>query len=109
MAFKLLPNKVYKTDPSTIGVVVFQPVGGDIQLKGTNVVKYKETNNSKKIIVPSLDDLITITDDMMAADTVNPMTCLTTWIAFEGDDAVVWVNGGIDITVTPADSGEIVQ
>lgn len=106
MAFKLLPNKVYKTNQSTLGVIVFQPVGGDVQLKGTNVTKYDVTDGKKRIMTPSFDDLITITDDMMTADTVNPMTSLTSWIGFEGDDAVVWVNTGIDTNVTPADDGE---
>lgn len=110
MAFKLLPNKVYKTNQSNLGVVVFQPVGGDIQLVGTNVTKFNITDGKRRIVKPNFEDLITITDDMMSADTVNPMTCLTSWIGFTGDDeSCVWINGGIDTTVTPAEEGELID
>jgi len=107
MSFKLAPNKVYKTKSRNLGVVVFQPVGGDIQLMGTNVCKYNVTDGKRRLVKPDFDDLITITDDMMTADTVNPMTSLTEWIGFTGDDETeVWLNDGIDETVTPAEPFE---
>lgn len=103
MGFCLKPGKVYKTNQSNLGVVIFQPKGGDIQLYGTNVTKYANENGKKRIIIPSFDDLILIWDDLMQEDTVNPMNCLTTFIGFtsECEDAEVWVNTGIDETVTP--------
>lgn len=106
MAFKLLPNKVYKTNQSNLGTIVFQAVGGDAQLKGTNITKYNVTDNRRRIVIPSFDDLIDITDDLIPQNTVNPMTGLTEWIGFTGDDTILWVNGGIDERITPAESAE---
>ena len=106
MAFKLLPNKVYKTNQSHLGTIVFQAVGGDAQLVGTNVMKYNVTNDQRRVVIPDFDELISISDDLIPQDTVNPMTGLTEWIGFTGDDTVLWVNTGIDEKITPAEPAE---
>ncbi len=106
MAFKLLPNTVYKTNQSHLGTIVFQAVGGDAQLVGTNVMKYNVTNGERRVVIPNFDELINISDDNIPQDTVNPMTGLTEWIGFTGDDTVVWVNTGIDEKITPAAPAE---
>lgn len=103
MGFRLFPNKVYATQATNLGVVIFQPVGGNIQLYGTNITKYDSSNGRKKVIIPKFEELIKITDDVMAKDTVNPMNCLTSWIGFTSDTpgTEVWINAGINETITP--------
>lgn len=103
MGFRLFPNRVYATNATNLGVVIFQPVGGNIQLYGTNITKYDSTNGKKRIIIPEFEELILIWDDWMQKDTVNPMNCLTSWIGFKSDnpDTEVWVNAGINETITP--------
>ena len=102
MGFCLKPDTVYKTNLTPLGVIVIQPVGGNIQLYGTNVTLYDSSNGGKKLIIPEFKDLIIIWDDWIQKDTVNPMNCLTTFIGFKADkpDTVVWVNEGIDIKNT---------
>jgi hypothetical protein len=103
VGFCLKPNTVYMTIPTPLGVTVFQPMGGDIQLFGTNVTRYSNKDGNKRIIVPDFDELILIWDDWMQDKTVNPMNTLTTFIGFKSKnpDAVVWVNNGIEVKVTP--------
>lgn len=103
MGFRLLPNKVYATKQTTIGNVIFQPVGGKIRLYGSNITKYSNINGNKKIIIPKFEELISIWDDEMLENTVNPMNCLTAWIGFtaENENVEVWVNAGINERITP--------
>ena len=105
MGFKLLPGKVYATNPTHTGITIFQIVGGDVQLFGTNITKYSNKNGDKRILVPEFEDLIVIWDDVMQMDTVNPMSCLTTWIGYKAVDPLdpveVWVNAGINERITP--------
>lgn len=103
LGFCLKPNKVYATDMTNLGLVIFQPVNGNVQLYGSNVTRYINKNGSKKIIIPEFKDLILIWDDWLQKDCVHPMNCLTSWIAFEADnpDTELWVNTGINLRLTP--------
>lgn len=103
MGFKLEQNKVYATNPTNLGTISFQPVNGNAQLYGTNVTRYSSKNGEKRIVVPSFDELVLIWDDWLQKDTVNPMTALTSFIGFKSDnpETELWVNGGIDIKITP--------
>lgn len=105
MGYCLKPNIVYMTNPKHLGSVIFQPVNGNIQLFGTNIVKYDSTNGRKDVIIPPFEELICITEDWMLKDTVNPMTALTNFIGFLSDnpDTEIWVNntGVINETKTP--------
>lgn len=98
MGFCLKPKVVYATDMTNLGVVIFQPVNGNIQLYGSNITKYKSVDGDKRIIIPKFEELILIWDDWMQKDCLHPMNCLTSWIAFEADnpDTEVWVNTGIN-------------
>lgn len=103
MGFRLLPNKVYATKQTNLGNVIFQPVGGNIQLYGSNITRYSNENGNKKIIIPKFEELIQIWDDEMIENTVNPMNCLTSWIGFtsNNENTEVWVNAGINENITP--------
>lgn len=103
MGFKLLPNRVYATNPTNLGTISFQPVNGNAQLYGTNVTKYKNVNGDKLLIIPDFSELIIIYDDWMHKDTVHPMSALTSFIGFKSDNpnAELWISSGIDVRVTP--------
>ena len=105
MGHCLKPNTVYMTNPKHLGVVIFQPVNGNIQLFGTNVIHYNNIKGKKEVIIPSFDELICITEDWMMKDTVNPMTGLTNFIGFITDnpETEIWINntGAINETKTP--------
>ena len=106
MSFRLLPNTVYKTNPTNIGTVIFQAVNGDVHLFGSNVTRYKRSKDGKvRVIIPEFNDLISIWDDTIIKDTVVPMSCLTDWIGFtaENDNVELWLNLGIDTKITETD------
>ena len=111
MSFCLLPNTVYKTNPTDIGTVIFQAVGGNINLFGTNVTKYKKLEDGKvRLIIPEFNELIPIWDDIILQDTVVPMSCLADWIGYTSDnpDTRLWLNMGINTRITPTDEYIIV-
>lgn len=105
MSYRLLPKQVYLTKQTNLGIMVFQPVNGDTQLYGSNVVKYhvNKLTGKKTLIKPKFEELIKITDDLLPVNTVHPMNNLTTWIAFdsEAENAEIWCTHGIDESVTP--------
>lgn len=112
MSFCLLPNKVYKTSPMNIGMVIFQAVDGNATLYGTNVTKYKRMPDGKvRILIPEFSELIHIWDDIILKDTVVPMTCLCDWIGFTSDnpDTRLWLNLGINTRITETDEYIIVD
>ena len=111
MSFCLLPNTVYKTNPTDIGTVIFQAVGGNINLFGTNVTKYKKLDDGKvRLLIPEFNELIPIWDDIILQDTVVPMSCLVDWIGYTSDnpDTRLWLNMGINTRITPTDEYIIV-
>ena len=103
MGFCMKPNKVYAFNPTNLGVVIFQPVNGDVQLFGSNITRYSSENGKKRIIIPEFDELILIWDDWLQKDCVHPMNCITSWLGFKSKepDAEVWVNQGINLNLTP--------
>jgi len=112
MSFCLLPNKVYKTNPTNIGTVIFQAVNGNVNLYGTNVTKYKKLADGKvRLIIPEFSELIPIWDDLILQNTVVPMSCLCDWIGFISDnpDTRLWLNLGINTRITETDEYIIVD
>lgn len=105
MSFRLLPNKVYATNPTHVGTIIFQAVNGNAELFGTNVTHYTKNDNKQRIIIPNFNELLPIWDDLILKDHFVPMTCLTAWIGFKTKEegTELWLNQGINIRLTPTD------
>lgn len=103
MGFRLLPNKVYATQSTQIGMVIIQAVNGNAELYGSNITHYKNDEGKMRLIIPTFDKLLPIWDDILLENTFTPMTCLTSFIGFKTKEegTELWLNMGIDERLTP--------
>lgn len=103
MGFRLLPNKVYATNSTQMGVVIIQAVNGCAELYGSNITRYKNDDGKMRLIIPEFNELLPIWDDILLKDTFTPMTCLTSFIGFTTKDegTELWLNMGINERLTP--------
>ena len=100
MAIKIECNKVYKCQSPVFSSASIHVVSGEVQIYGSNVTERDPI--TKKLIVPSLDDLIDTGDDALVGGTISFINGLPEWFAFVGDGEV-WIKMGVDPRIEPGE------
>ena len=91
MAYKIETDKVYRAQTPSIGVGLFQVIGGSVNLMGSNVTEYDEETG--KLKVPEFSDLVATGDSLSAG--FHSMTTLPEWFGFTGSGEV-WAKMCVD-------------
>ena len=100
MAFKVECNKVYECQSPVFSAASIHVVSGSVKVYGSNVTEREE--NTGRLIIPDLSELVDTGDDPLAAGTISFVNSLPEWFAFIGDGEV-WVKMGVDPRIEAGD------
>ena len=100
MAIKVECNKVYKCQSPVFSAASIHVVSGSVTIKGSNVTEREEQTG--KLIVPKLSDLVDTGDDTLSAGTISFINGLPEWFAFVGSGEI-WVKMGVDSRIEPGE------